>query len=61
MEEYVRGIRIGLISIRPVEKAPFFEEVTLNIVELNNFAIGDSDEDGISFCRLILYLQHNTS
>ena len=43
MEEDRRGIGVGLISARPVEDAGgFCEEVSLNIVALSTFNIGDS-------------------
>ena len=58
MEEDRRGIGVGMISAELVEYAGgFCEEVALNRVALDNFSIGDSVEDGISLCRLILDLE----
>ena len=53
MEEYIRGIRVGLISVRPVEDAGgFCDEVALDRVALITFAIGDSVKDSVSLCIL---------
>ena len=50
MEEYKRVIRVGMISVIPVEDAGgVCEEVTLNRVVLSKFAIGDSIKDVVSF------------
>ena len=49
MEEYRRGIRVGLISVRPVEDAEEgYDTLSLNRVALSTFTISDSVEGGIS-------------
>ena len=57
MEEDRRGIRVSLISVRPVEDdGRFFDKVVFKRVALSTFAKGNSVESGISLCRLILDL-----
>ena len=57
MDQDRRGIRVGLISVIPVEDAVFCEELVLNRVQLITFTISDIVEDGIILCILILYLE----
>ena len=60
MEGYRRCIVVVLISAIPVDDAGFFcEEVSLNIIALSTFAIGDRIEYGIGLCRLILDLERH--
>ena len=50
-----------MISVIPVEgSGGGVEEVSFNRVELSTFAIGDSVEDGVSLCRLILDLERHS-
>ena len=61
MEEDIIFIRVGLISAIPVEDTVFVcEEIALNGVLLITFTICDSIEDGVSFCLLILKLEHHS-
>ena len=61
MEEYIRDIRFGLISLIPVEDAGgVCEEVAFTRVALSTFDICDSAEDGIILCRLIIDLDRNS-
>ena len=61
MEEYIRDIRFGLISLIPVEDSEgVCEEVAFTRVALSTFDICDSAEDGIILCRFILDLDRNS-
>ena len=57
MEEDRIGIGVGMISVRPVDDAgDFCEEVGFKRVTLITLSIGDSVNDVVSLCRLILDL-----
>ena len=61
MKEDRKCIVVVLISFITVEDAGFFcEEVSLNIIALITFAIGDKIEYGIGLCRLILDLERHS-
>ena len=61
MEEYRRGIRVIMISVRPVEDSEgFCEEVSLNRVVSSNFSIGNSVNYFVNLCRLILDLEQRS-
>ena len=61
MEEDRRGIRVGLISIRPVEDAVFCEELALNRFASITLAIGERVSDGVTLYIFIMELdKHST-
>ena len=61
MEEDRRGIVVSMISVGPVEDAGGgCEGVSLNRVAFSTFAIGDTAEDAVILCRLILDLENHS-
>ena len=62
MEGDRRGIRVSLIRVITVDDSGgVFKEVALNRFALSTFAIGDSVEDCVSLCRLILEFEDHST
>ena len=61
MEGDIRGIRVSLIRVITVDDSGgVLKEVALNRFALRTFAIGDSVDDDVSLCRLILDLERHS-